>query len=256
MASWQTALYPFTIEFVPDKLDEIRVAVVDGFYAIPRGGVEIGGVLFGIRENARILIQDFRKIETEYLSGPSFQLSAKDLAGVRTLLEDTKFADSAVKPVGWFHSHTRSEICLSNKDIEIHREFFPEPWQVALVLKPDKLGKVRAGYFFRQKGGLLKGDRCANEFTVEPYFGEKGPPVVLGGRKTQVAVAEPAAVKAAVVVPVGAVVAEPVGLPARVPLESYAARSEATARKRVLLLLLVLASIAAAGGGYWMATTH
>ena len=36
--------------------------------------------------------------------------------------------------MGWYHSHTRSEIFLSDADLEIHNRYFPEPWQVALVL--------------------------------------------------------------------------------------------------------------------------
>jgi proteasome lid subunit RPN8/RPN11 len=246
MASWETALCPFTIDFVPDKLDEIRVAVVDGLYAVPRGGVEIGGVLFGTREDGRLLIRDFRKIETEYLTGPSFELSREDLAGLRKILEGTKFTDATVGPVGWFHSHTRSGIQLSEKDLEFHREFFPEPWQVALVLKPDKLGKVRAGYFFRQAGGVLKADTCANEFTVEPYFGEKRAPLTLISEPER----EPVAEAAILEMPV----AEDPVVVGRVPMEDYAARAGVPASKRILLLLLALALIAAAYGGFWAAT--
>lgn len=173
MASWQTPLCPFTIDFEPGKLEEIRVAVVDAFYAVPRGGVEIGGLLYGKRSGSTLEIVDFRKIETEYLTGPSFDLSANDRAGLRKLLAETKFKDPSIQPVGWFHSHTRSGIHLSPKDLELYREFFPDPWQVALVLRPEKLGSVQGGYFFRGPDGEVQADASALEFPLLPYAGEK-----------------------------------------------------------------------------------
>jgi proteasome lid subunit RPN8/RPN11 len=173
MASWQTPLCPFEIVFPDEKLDEIRIAVIEGYYAVRRGGIEVGGVLFGTKENDRVTIVDFRKIKTEYETGPSFQLSETDKEGLRRLLADSRFKDPNVKPVGWFHSHTRSGIYLSEKDLELYHEFFPEPWQVALVLKPENLGPVTGGYFFRAADGTVKADASTLEFTLQPMFVKK-----------------------------------------------------------------------------------
>src|SRR3954452_6744896 len=38
--------------------------------------------------------------------------------------------------VGWYHSHPRFGIFLSEYDLFIHRNFFREPWQVAYVVDP------------------------------------------------------------------------------------------------------------------------
>jgi proteasome lid subunit RPN8/RPN11 len=243
MASWQTPLCSFTIEFVPAKLDEIRIAVMDNFYAVPRGGVEIGGVLFGKRENGRLLIQEYRKIETEYLNGPSFRLSENDHSGLRTLLRETKFPDPDLCPVGWFHSHTRSAIHLSESDLGIYQQYFPEPWQVAMVLKPDTFGAVRGGYFFRQAGGSVKADAAVDEFSLKPYFG-KTPEAPVEEKAVPPSIAEK---------PEEAAVNQPV--PAFEPdlFRSIGQSPSWSIQKRVFLSLLAAASVVAGIAGYWTA---
>jgi hypothetical protein len=173
MVSWQTPLCPFTIDFDPAKLEEIRTAVLSGFYTVPRGGIEIGGVLYGTYTNGRLTISGYLKIETEYLTGPGFELSENDCASLKKLLEEAKPADPKLRPAGWFRSRTRTDIHLSEKDLELYREFFPEPWQVALVLKPDRMGGTQCGYFFRDPDGEIKADACVKEFPLWPYAGPK-----------------------------------------------------------------------------------
>src|SRR5581483_1845375 len=60
------------------------------------------------------------------------------------------------------------EIFLSEADQEIHNRFFPEPWQVALVLKPHTFHPMRAGFFFREEDGSIRADVTYREFTLEP----------------------------------------------------------------------------------------
>jgi proteasome lid subunit RPN8/RPN11 len=244
MASWQTPLCSFTIEFVPAKLDEIRIAVMDNFYAVPHGGVEIGGVLFGKRENGRLLIQEYRKIETEYLNGPSFRLSENDHSGLRTLLRETKFLDPDLRPVGWFHSHTRSGIHLSESDLGIYHQYFPEPWQVAMVLKPNTFGTVNGGYFFRQADGLVTADAAADEFVLNPYFG-----------KTQEAAVEKAIKPPSIAEkPEEPKVNEP--SPAFEGPTLFRSINQSppwSTKKRVFVFLLAAASIGAGSAGYWVA---
>ena len=49
--------------------------------------------------------------------------------------------------LGWFLSHTRTEIALSESDLEIFSTYFPDPWQVTLVVRPGRGGSMRAGFF-------------------------------------------------------------------------------------------------------------
>ena len=41
-----------------------------------------------------------------------------------------------LKIVGWYHTHPGMGVFLSHYDTWLHRNFFPEPWQVALVVEP------------------------------------------------------------------------------------------------------------------------
>ena len=47
MECWQAPQSPFQILYSRPVLEQIRLAVVYAYYLVPRGGVEIGGVLLG-----------------------------------------------------------------------------------------------------------------------------------------------------------------------------------------------------------------
>lgn len=70
-----------------------------------------------------------------------------------------------LEPVGWYHSHTRSGVELSLRDLEIYDSYFPQRWQVALVVRPDNYGPARAGFFFRERDGSVHAERTFWEFT-------------------------------------------------------------------------------------------
>ena len=54
--------------------------------------------------------------------------------------------------LGWYHTHPRMGIFLSQWDAWLHQNFFPETWQVALVIEPHK---SIGGFFMRQEDGNL-----------------------------------------------------------------------------------------------------
>lgn len=58
--------------------------------------------------------------------------------------------------VGWFHTHPRMGVFLSEYDTWLHHHFFPEPWQVALVIEPHS---AAGGFFVRTADGLLDPQR-------------------------------------------------------------------------------------------------
>ena len=165
---WQVPECPWLISYPSPLFDEIRLAVVDAFFSIPRGGAEIGGVLYGSHTESEVRISAFRPMECEHALGPTFLLSGKDLARLAAQLEGAA-ADPALRgleAVGWYHSHTRSDIFLSEADLEIYNRFFPEPWQVALVLRPAGMKPTRAGFFFRGRQGAIQSSASYLEFVV------------------------------------------------------------------------------------------
>ncbi len=64
--------------------------------------------------------------------------------------QETRFPQKRM--VGWFHTHPRMGVFLSDYDVWLHQHFFPEPWQVALVVEPHtQVG----GFFVREEDGSL-----------------------------------------------------------------------------------------------------
>ncbi|MCJ7519583.1 MAG: Mov34/MPN/PAD-1 family protein [Anaerolineaceae bacterium] len=54
--------------------------------------------------------------------------------------------------LGWYHTHPRMGVFFSHWDAWLHQNFFPEAWQVALVIEPHR---SVGGFFIRQADGSL-----------------------------------------------------------------------------------------------------
>jgi hypothetical protein len=148
-------------------LDDIRLAANDAFFSLPRGGAEIGGILLGGWQEGRLTISDCVALDCEHAMGPSFTLSLKDETKLQELIGAAR-ASGVGLPVGWYHSHTRSGVLLTDSDLTIHNRFFPEPWQVALVVRPQTSEPMRGGFFFRGSGGIIHSSASYREFSIEP----------------------------------------------------------------------------------------
>jgi hypothetical protein len=196
---------PLAIECLPTVMEEMHAEVAEAFYSAPRGGVETGGVLYGVRDKSRLLILAARTLGCEHASGPSFVLSAKDRARLEDLLgapqRDPNLAGMLV--VGWYHSHTRSELELTAPDLELHDRHFPEPWQVALVLRPATMRPTRVCFYYREAGGGMGSSKLYRESApVRPVEMPRAAP------RSAVSLPSPAAAAPA---PVLAPVVEPPG---------------------------------------------
>src|SRR5690349_16598893 len=168
LAKWTTPECPFTVEYSPRVLDDIRLAVVDAFFSLPRGGAEIGGILLGRTEGTQVVVNGYAPLDCEHAYGPSFTLSSNDQARLAALIADAAGHPDRGSVVGWYHSHTRSDVFFSAADQEIHRRFFPDIRQIALVIRPHAFQPARAGFFFRKTDGSFPGESCLREFTLDP----------------------------------------------------------------------------------------
>ena len=165
--TWSVPECPFTIEASARVLDDIRLAITDAFFSLPRGGAEIGGILLGKFEDGRLVISDYAALDCEHAYGPSFVLSPPDEARLRDLQSSYVAVPGGLRPVGWYHSHTRSEIFLSDADLAINNRFFPESWQVAMVMKPHTFQPARIGFFFREGDGSVHTSASYREEALE-----------------------------------------------------------------------------------------
>lgn len=165
-AGWSVVESPITIEYSLIVIEETRHAVAEGFQRLSRGGIEVGGVLYGTRDGRTVRVVAMRPIACEHARGPAFLLSDKDRMSLNQQLtsdaEDPHLG--GLISVGWFLSHTRSEITLSDSDLELYSIFFPAPWQVTLVVRPGRGGSMRAGFFVREADGTVKSERSYLEF--------------------------------------------------------------------------------------------
>lgn len=167
---WQSEGFTTRIQYSRAVLEELGIAATEGFNRLSHGGVEIGGVLFGVRTPDSIEICAHRALDCEYAFGPSFTLSENDKRALEELLASVATDPdlARMQPVGWYHSHTRSDISLSEKDLELYRRYFPEPWQISLVLRPNRFDPVRAGFFFREPDGSIHAKATRHEFIIAP----------------------------------------------------------------------------------------
>ena len=167
-AVWRATGRPLAIEYSRMVMEELRVAAEEGFQKIPHGGIEVGALLLGTRAENTVRVLEWRPMDCEHARGPGFVLSERDLAGVETLMAQCATAPElrGLEPVGWFHTHTRSKVFLSADDLAVYNRFFPESWQVSLVMRVTKERAPSAGFFFREPDGSVKCDATHQEFAV------------------------------------------------------------------------------------------
>src|ERR1700722_18609762 len=102
-SSWTVAESPITIEYSLIVIEEIRHAVAEGFQRLSRGGIEVGGILYGAREGRTVKVLAMRSIACEHARGPAFLLSDKD----RVVLNEQLASDAqdahleGLISVGW-----------------------------------------------------------------------------------------------------------------------------------------------------------
>jgi len=58
--TWSVAASPFTIEYSVVVVEEIRREVAEGFQKLSRGGIEVGGLLYGVHEGQTVRIMAIR----------------------------------------------------------------------------------------------------------------------------------------------------------------------------------------------------
>jgi hypothetical protein len=167
LSTWSAPESPVSIDYPASLLQQIHAYALDGFQRLSRGGMEVGGVLFGTRRGDRLALKAWRPISCEYSRGPAFTLSDADKSDLQKLLA-ASVRDPELRgldPVGWFVSHTRSGLALLPSDRELFQEYFPESWQVTLLLHPQRNAPTRAGFFVHEQDGGIP-DAALSEFEI------------------------------------------------------------------------------------------
>lgn len=168
-ASWRVPQFPRAIEYPLEVMEEIRAFACDELLQLSHGGDEVGGVLFGTRREDLVRILTWRPMACEHLEGEGLRLSYNDRMNLAVQLEVARQNPDLkdLRPVGWFVSHLSGEVALSASDLETYYGFFPEAWQVALVIRPQGSGRAQAGFFVRETDGKLQSEKTYHCFELE-----------------------------------------------------------------------------------------
>ena len=97
---------------------------------------EIGGFLIGdLHQDKRQYVEIRHFLPAAYTESraASLTFTHESWSAARTEIEK-RFPDDRI--VGWHHTHPNFGIFLSEYDKFIHRHYFSQPWEVALVVDP------------------------------------------------------------------------------------------------------------------------
>jgi hypothetical protein len=155
---WEAPGKPISIQLQFDMIDRVSPDILRGLGALKRRGAEVGGLLLGKREDGsrpKAIVEDFAPVPSEYLTGPSYNLSENDLVAFEAALERCKSgAPGALAVVGFYRSHTRDDLYMDDADLALARRYFPEPGNVFLLVKPFATRPSIGGFFFWEDGEI------------------------------------------------------------------------------------------------------
>ena len=154
---WEVAGKPIAILFSLDLMDRLEREVLESFKAVTKRGSEIGGVLGGrvvAGSQPTVIVEQFEPVECDYSRGPLYLLSDEDKVRMKQALERVARAGGGVSVAGFFRSNTRRELVLDEEDQAVAKEFFSDPNNVFLLVRPFAM-KPSAGGFFFWEGGQL-----------------------------------------------------------------------------------------------------
>ena len=132
----------------------LRARAIEALLALPRRGLEIGGLLYGHVEPEALRIEAFQEVPCEHRYGPSYALSEADLQRFSELLD--QHAHTGTTPVaGLFRSFTGREPQIAVDDEKFVRSHYPRGEFLLLLLQPLSHEKCMAQIRFFVDGELL-----------------------------------------------------------------------------------------------------
>lgn len=142
-ASWTESSTGFTVNYSLPVFHEIDFVVNEGFRRIPHGGIESAGLLLGECGPDSIRIDGFLPIECSHAFGPAFLLSGEDIATLRSQINNQT---SAQQTVGWFISHSRSQLVMTEQESSLANSLFGT-WSITVLVKPEKFKATQFAFF-------------------------------------------------------------------------------------------------------------
>ncbi len=162
---WEPVGKRISIHLSGDVVDQLNLAVMRGFGAVPKRGAEVGGLLLGTVETGAksvVRIEEFVNVRCEHLHGPSYILSEADLLAFdRELSARTADPNGQTRVVGFFRSNTREPMQLSETELALLDARFPDDDAVCLLVRPFATRPSEAVFLTRDDGrfsGMVQHD--------------------------------------------------------------------------------------------------
>jgi TonB family protein len=154
---WEEPDIGVTVHLKPEMLDRLQTGVLRGGDTAPRASSEVGGILLGQSgtENGRtrIIVEDFETVPCKSQNGPYYAVTSRDLAGFEEALARSTMCEER-SVVGYYRSHRRRGLFLSEDDLGLIRRYFPLPDKLFLIVKTLPNGACTAGFFFWKDGEI------------------------------------------------------------------------------------------------------
>lgn len=180
---WNDPSRSLTVALTLPVVERLSLEAMEAFKAVPRRGLEIGGLLLGSVERlrddqTRISIEDCAEVPCEHRSGPSYQLSTADLETLDHARAEHPDA------VGMYRTATQSEtLSLHEDDSALFERHFSSTEAIFLLIHP---ATRTAAFCVPTESGLA----VSHEFTFHAAD-LAGGPVEAEDEPTRAAVATP-----------------------------------------------------------------
>jgi hypothetical protein len=153
---WSAAGKNVAVHLDIEVLERLGTEVMRGFGAVPKRGVEVGGLLLGTIEDGEqtiVRIEDFEPVGCGYKRGPSYLLTDEDGRAFADACRrwDRNSGEEAYA-VGYYRSHTREGLNFAPEDSEVMNHYFPDTSSVGLLIRPNATRASMAGFFIREEG--------------------------------------------------------------------------------------------------------
>lgn len=225
---WSVEGAPVRVELERGVARKMREALAES------GKEEIGGFLLGTAQGGVTRISGYELVECEHRRGEAYDLTPLDrLKFSRRVAPWLNKRPHEPRAVGFFRTHARPGLFLDARDFRTVQEFFADPGQVVLLVRPEAQGSAVAGFFFWD-AGMMERRKSLLPFALDDAARDADAPAValpasnMAMVPTRPAAARPAAAN-------GAASGWRYGLlaaciPLAAGLAYYAGRHEATAR--------------------------
>jgi len=140
-----------------ETVDRLQLEILRNVDFSSHAAIEVGGILFGRMERSEgrklVFVEDFEPVPREHRNGPSYSLTARDVAVFEAALARSG-GRQTLHAVGYFRSHNRDGLFLSADDLRLIHRHFSGPDNLFLIIKTLANRACTAGFFFWKHGHI------------------------------------------------------------------------------------------------------